>query len=344
MTDIKRKEKQIVVSVILPVYNVEDYLEQCLDSICQQTLNDIEILCIDDGSTDDSRAILQKYACKDSRIHLILQNNKGAGAARNVGLTVAKGKYLSFLDADDFFEKDFLNLLYQKAEKTEADIVVCSAFEYDSKEKTAKKMSHSLKVTNLPDKDIFSYKDMPDYIFNSFQNWAWNKLFRTEFVQKHNIKFQEIMRTNDLFFTCKALVMAERISIVADTLIYYRVNHGGNCQTTNNRAPLDFYKAFYKLKSELQNQNLYESVKKSYLNWALEGCMYNLKSLRKSKSRIGVTCFLEREGIKNLGLEQMQYSDCQRKMACIELFLLKKHFWSMLDTVQTLKSLKKILK
>ena len=96
------------VSVILPVYNVSDYLRQCMDSIVGQTLKDIEIICVDDGSTDDSLAILKEYEAKDQRVKVIQQANAGAGAARNKGLEIATGEYLSFLDSDDFFEPDMV--------------------------------------------------------------------------------------------------------------------------------------------------------------------------------------------------------------------------------------------
>ena len=98
----------IKVSVIMPVYNVEKYLHQCMDSLVQQTLTDIEIICVDDGSTDNSLAILQEYAQRDSRIIVLQQKNSGAGVARNTGMKIVKGEYLAIVDSDDFFELDML--------------------------------------------------------------------------------------------------------------------------------------------------------------------------------------------------------------------------------------------
>ena len=111
------------VSVIIPVYNVEPYLKQCMDSVVGQTLKDIEIICVDDGSTDGSLDILKEYATEDSRIQIIEQKNAGAGAARNNGMRHATGKYLSFLDSDDFFEPRMLEKAYDLAEKDQADFV-----------------------------------------------------------------------------------------------------------------------------------------------------------------------------------------------------------------------------
>ena len=112
------------VSVILPVYNVEKYLKQCMDSIVNQTLKDIEIICVDDGSTDASLSILKEYEKEDDRVKVICQQNAGAGAARNNGLSIATGEYLSFLDSDDFFSLDMLEKSYAEAKKEDADLIV----------------------------------------------------------------------------------------------------------------------------------------------------------------------------------------------------------------------------
>lgn len=330
-------QAHIAVSVIIPVYNAAEYLTQCLDSICQQTLQNIEIICIDDGSVDNSVEILKAYAKKDSRFQLLQQKNAGAGAARNAGLAVAKGEYLSFLDADDFFELDMLEVMYQKARQTEVDIIICAAAAFDTKTKTEKHLPYALQKQYLPANDVFSYHDMPDYIFNSFQNWAWNKLFRTEFVHKNKIRFQPIHRTNDLLFTCKALVLAEKITTVERDLIYYRVNHENHCQSTNNRAPLDFYQAFYQLRLDLQEMNLYQTVEKSFLNWALQGCIHNVFSIKNIQARDNVISFLSKHGLENLGIRQMRYTNCHKKSNLLELFCVNHDLWSVLSAEQRLK-------
>ena len=120
----------VKVSVILPVYNVSEYLRQCMDSIVGQTLKDIEIICVDDGSTDDSLEILKEYEAKDKRVKVIEQKNAGAGAARNNGLAIATGEYLSFLDSDDFFEPDMLEKAYEKGKSANAQGVVFRADQY----------------------------------------------------------------------------------------------------------------------------------------------------------------------------------------------------------------------
>lgn len=113
------KLKVVKLSVIIPVYNVEKYLKRCLDSVINQTLKDIEILCINDGSTDDSLSILEEYKSKDSRIVIISQGNKGLAATRNVGIENAKGEYLAFVDSDDWINSKFLECLYSSAKEIE---------------------------------------------------------------------------------------------------------------------------------------------------------------------------------------------------------------------------------
>lgn len=326
----------IAVSVIIPVYNAAKYLRQCLDSICQQSLNNIEIICVDDGSKDDSYKILQEYTKKDSRFLVMKQRQAGAGAARNKGLEIAKGKYLSFLDADDYFQKDFLKTMYRKGENVQADIVICSAMEFNQQTKTINEMPQSLQKKWLPQKEVFSYKDMPDYIFNSFQNWAWNKLFRRDFIQKNSICFQELRRTNDLLFTCTALVLAERITTVQESFIFYRVNHGGNCQATNVEKPLDFFQAFCALKDCLEQLDMYESVRKSYLNWALEGCIHNVLSVEKSPVEKAVLQFLRRQGLQQMGLAAMRYYECYEKGAYMKLQCIKYNLWAILKLCRNL--------
>ena len=180
------------VSIIIPIYNNEKYLMESIDSVLNQTFQDFEIISINDGSTDNSLKILEEYAKKDSRIKIVTQENKGAGSARNEGLKLAKGEYLAFLDGDDFYNLDFLEKMLKKSIDTNSDIVICRANRFDTETGETSKINYSLKTNFLPEKDVFSYKDIPDKIFNIAQNWNWNKVFKRDFIEKNNIKFQEI--------------------------------------------------------------------------------------------------------------------------------------------------------
>lgn len=266
------------ISVIVPVYNAEKYLRECVERIVNQTIREIEIIFVDDGSTDESLNILQKYAQEDERIRIVKGQHRGGGAARNIGIEQATGDYLAFFDSDDLMEYNMLEKAYTQAVKENADVTVFSVRFWHEATGDVTDEVCGLRVDNLPDMETFCYKDMKDHIFNSFHNWPWNKLFKHSFIKQHNIRFQEIMRTNDLLFTNKALVMAERITTIPEYLVTYRVRVTDNCQSSNNIAPFDFYKAFLALKDFLEEKGIYEEVRRSYVNHALDGCIANLNT------------------------------------------------------------------
>ena len=159
--------KQPKVSVIIPVYNTAEFVGECLDSLLNQTLTNIEIICVDDGSTDDSLFILRKYAEVDKRITVLTQQNKGAGVARNYGMSVAKGEYLSFLDSNDFFAHDMLSATTDAADKTQADIIVYRFEKYNHVTGEYTSANYAFYNEWWPDK-LFNFEANPGKIFNSF--------------------------------------------------------------------------------------------------------------------------------------------------------------------------------
>ena len=295
------------VSVIIPIYNVEEYLEECLDSVIEQTLEDIEIICIDDGSTDNSLTILKEYERKDKRIKVLSQNNQGAGKARNYGLEIAQGEYLAFIDGDDFYDNNFCEQMYNKAISTNSDVVICSARNYNVLNKKYSNISWSLVYEYLPSKDVFNYKDMKDYIFLFSQNWNWNKLFKKEFIDNNKITFQNLFRTNDLLFTCKALILADKISVVKNELINYRTGMTTNSQSTNHLHPYDFYEAFKALREYLISIGKYEEVEQSYINWSLGGLVYNIDSVKVKSIKKEMGKYLYNNCLESLGLHSVDY-------------------------------------
>ncbi|MEY8426671.1 glycosyltransferase family 2 protein [Lachnospiraceae bacterium 46-15] len=269
---------EVKVSVIVPVYNTEAYLEQCLSGILGQTLEEIEVICVDDGSSDGSVEQIKRMGREDGRLHLLTQKNRGGGAARNAGMRQAKGKYLVFLDSDDCFHPEMLEKMYLRCEETDAQICVCKAKCYHEDLGFETPEPAAMREELLPEGGVFNWKDMPEAIFDAFHNWPWNKMFLRSFVEEKGLKFQEIRRTNDLFFTCAALAEAEKIATVREEFVYYRVGLAGSCQTTNGEAPLDFFEAFLALKEYLEAKGIFEQVKRSFVNHALDGCMANLNS------------------------------------------------------------------
>lgn len=224
-------EQKYKVSVIIPVYNAEPFIRATLDSVIAQTLKEIEIILVDDGSTDGSFDILNEYAENDGRITVLTQINQGAGAARNYGMKAAHGKYLSFLDADDYFYPDMLKDSFEHANKNNADITVFMAEDYFvNKDKTVMLNKFFFDDGNaLPsNKPVFSIKDIKANPFTSVATWAFDKLFLRSFIQRNNIKFQPLMVSNDVYFTLTALMKASRINTLNRVFVKRNRDHGAN--------------------------------------------------------------------------------------------------------------------
>lgn len=248
------------VSVIIPVYNVEEYLRQCLDSVINQTLKEIEIICVDDGSTDSSLEILKEYAAKDHRITLITQQNLHAGVARNAGLAVAKGEYLSFLDSDDFFELNMLEETYNKAIKDNSDIVIFNFYNYDNISKTEKtSYAYDKKFLNT-----FSPKKFKDYIYFISTPAPWNKIFKSSLIKNESLKFENLQSCNDITFVNSALSFATNISVVNKYFVHYRNNLISNISANRVSMPINILLAFSKLKYNLLKKNVYNLFEQNF--------------------------------------------------------------------------------
>lgn len=271
--------QNIKVSVIMPVYNVESCLSECLDTLMEQSLKEIEIICVDDGSTDGSLAILEEKAKMDKRIRVITQENSGAAVARNKGFTYATGEYVLFLDSDDFFHKDMLKKSYECAKEQQTDIVIFRCREYDTLKRNYNPMEYSIKKEELPDKNPFTFHDIPDYIFTFAVGWAWDKLYKRQFVIDSGLKFQELRTSNDLYFVFSSLVKANGIYILDEHLIYHRVNRSTSLSVTREKSWDCFYKALTALKEELVTMGVYEEVERGFLNWVVHFAFWNLDTI-----------------------------------------------------------------
>lgn len=256
------------ISVIIAVYNAEPYLGQCMDSVVRQTFRDTEILCINDGSTDGSLGILEEYARDDDRIRIFTKENEGLGgaSARNYGLDRARGEYVIVLDSDDFFEPDMLEKAYALAEKNRTDIVVMGGDEYDEAAGQFREVHSILNQAVIPEKEVFSYADCAKDIFLLSQGMAWNKLIRRDFIEQYGLRFQPIRYTDDVYFTFRAMVLAERISVLNRGMCHYRVNSGTNQTSGIAKYPDSAYLPYLKIKEFLQEQGIYGAVEQSFVN------------------------------------------------------------------------------
>lgn len=277
--------KKIKVSVILPVYNGEKYLKDCLDSLLNQSLKEIEIICIDDGSVDNSMEILKEYRAKNDKIKIISQENQGAGVARNNGMKIATGEYLSFLDADDFFEKDMLKLSYNKSKEKNADICIFESYSYNNITKTKEVNVNAVKKRYLPKKSVFNRNDFNSNLFKDIRGWAWDKLYKRSFVLNNNLEFQNLRTTNDMYFVFSSLLKADRITILEKVLYYQRIKVSTSLSNTRELSWSCFYHALMKVKKELVNMDIYDEFGKRFVNYALLSCLWNLDTLREPSAR-----------------------------------------------------------
>lgn len=270
--------KQPFVSIIMPVYNVESFIAQGIKTLLNQTMKHIEIICVDDGSSDASVEILNRLAAQDHRLKVITQCNKGAGAARNLGIANAKGEYLIFLDSDDFFHSRLAEHTYQVAKQAKADVVLFGAKHYHNVTGQYRNAKWLLNTSVAPAKEPFSYKDCADSLYRITSPCPWTKAFRREFVLEKGLQFQELQNTNDLYFSYAALAMAERIVTVDEALVYYRVGLENNLQTTKKKYPFCFYDACRAWHDKLEELGVLEELRQSYTNAALSTCLFSLNS------------------------------------------------------------------
>lgn len=202
------------VSIVVPVYNVESYLPECIESLINQSYQDIEIILVDDSSTDDSLAICRIYEKKDRRIRVYHKDNGGAASARNYGLDRVNGEFICLVDSDDFVSQDYVSKLLERLKSTGSDIAVCS---YVQLYKNAKvKNPYTYPVTTM---------SQIEYLERFLSDWtcgiAWNKMFKYELIE--GIRYTEGHKIDDEFFTYLAVMNCKQVSIFSEELYYYRM-------------------------------------------------------------------------------------------------------------------------
>lgn len=293
----------IKVSVIVPVYNGAVYLRECLDSILQQTMEETEIVCIDDASTDMTPVILQEYEGKWNNIKVITNPiNRGAGITRNIGMQSVNGKYVIFLDADDVFEKNMLQEAFSRAERFSADICTFCEDELtdNTKEYSRYPYPHAL-WENLEARGVFSSTDVKDVVFNIWNGWPWDKLFNREFLIKNELQFQEIRSSEDGLFVHGALAVAERITCINKIFVHHRVNINTSLSNMRDASWECCYLYLRELKKYLIEHNRYSDCEKSFVNWASDFLYWNYCTLNE-KNRANLYNVLKEYLFEEFGL------------------------------------------
>lgn len=209
------------VTVIMPIYNVAPFLEKCIESVINQTYKNFELFLIDDGSKDESPEIVDKYAVLDSRIIPIHKVNGGVDAARNVGLEEGTGKYVAFIDSDDWYDEEYLEKLVNAAESGNSQLVVCGFEPFGVK--------NPPKVKDIGE-GIFNREEAMIHLlgYNTFNGYVWNKLFLMSIIKEHNLRFQDgYWACDDVLYAGNYIYYCDKVSVISDKLYYYRQNNAG---------------------------------------------------------------------------------------------------------------------
>lgn len=269
------KMKCPLVSVIVPVYNAEKYLSTCLDSICNQTLRDLEIIVVDDGSTDASGRIADEYAEKDPRIKVVHQKNAHLKAARNAGLFIVNGEYVSFIDADDYIDSDMLESMYKIIESRSLDLVVTGvSVEYPKENRTYNlHLETFTEARSWNDIKTLYFKLKETYLFN----YNWNKLYRTSFLKVNNINFVVEPPFEDESFNMEVFMKASSIGVLPNVSYHYVRYDNGSIVASYKADLLDSFEdkckiylqyfTYLKMSSEWIHSFLQESRWKTYCGY-----------------------------------------------------------------------------
>lgn len=252
-------------SIIVPVYNVEKYLKECLNSIINQSLREIEVICVNDGSTDHSLEILNEYAKSDTRIRVISKVNDGLGAARNTGINHAYGEYLGFVDSDDFIDLNMFEELYNRAIEVDADVVIGNLELYFTDTGETKLYRDYDCYQKLDDKKFFTAYDETWIVQNI---GVWDRIYKKQFIDQYHLRNPEHVIFEDALFSFQTSVLAQRISVINRPFYKYRKNTGTaitDNEIQNDNYKYDFLSNCRDIKFFLQKQGNYDRFSCDFL-------------------------------------------------------------------------------
>ena len=253
-----------LISIIVPVYNVQLYIKKCLDSLCNQTYNNIEIIIVNDGSTDESEKIILENFHDNEKIKYYKKENGGLSSARNYGIRISKGKYLAFVDSDDYVNKDFIKDLYYAIEKTKSEIAICN-MEYVYSDGTIKK-----RTPKITKSEVISSQEALKYLFvgEKYKFHAQNKMYLASIFKQNDIFYPEGKIYEDVFTTYKVLGEAKKVALVNKTLYYYLQSRPGSILATKfNDKRFDILEALDEIKKyiNVNGMNLEKEFQKLYV-------------------------------------------------------------------------------
>lgn len=314
--NVKRKIKQSIikpgkelplgkpkVSIILPVFNVDKYLRKSLDSLINQTLKEIEIICVNDGSTDNSGDILDEYKKKDNRIIVIHKRNAGTGAARNDGLKMATGECIGFVDPDDWVKENMFERLYNLSKEKNVDIVMSTPGGFDEKNQVEADFPYFVDANFKKELDnkIFNWRDISPF---SYPMCVWNKLYKKELFDKYNIDFAEGLDFEDHKVIFKSLLTAEKIFFIREKLYVYRFNREGSILSDNNDRLIDHIKIFDIVENILNETNTMEKLRNDFIWYKIHNILYYYSMIKDEHKKDYYSKMLESIKETNLSGEE----------------------------------------
>ena len=274
---------EIKVSVIVPVYNVRNYLPKCLDSIIGQTLKEIEIICVNDGSTDGSDKVLEEYAKKDSRIKIVNRENGGLSAARNTGMPYATGKYIGFVDSDDYIDSAMYELMYYNAEHFNSQMVICANHKLDDTTGIVFDDDPYYTLGYFPkelNNRVFNHNDTKGF-FQDFCVMAWNKLYLRSFLEEKHARFPDGYIFEDGPFFTDIYFDMERVTLVRDFLYYYRVNRANSIVVKGDKNFVDIFYVVNKMLANMRKTSYFNEIKSYFLRKKFKDMRYRFQVIQK---------------------------------------------------------------
>lgn len=312
------------VSIIVPVYNVEQYLQECLESIVKQTLQDIEIICINDGSTDDSLKIIKQYAQKDTRIQIIDKPNAGYGHSMNLGFAAAKGEYIGIVESDDFIDANMFEELYSMAKTGDADIVKSDWYNYFTKTRTSTKNGRVCDYNSA----ITNVYEHPEMLCT--QPSIWSAIYKREFVQNTGVKFLETPGASyqDTSVSFKLFCLAGRVLFTTKAYLYYRQDNV-NSSINNSSKALVLCKEFEEIDKFLdENKEIKNAVLTQKLIAQYKAYRWTIKRIARQHRKEFIhriseefARYVERNDITQDALERIGDSKLNNLVKNPDLFL-----------------------
>ena len=296
-----------LLSVVMPVYNPNKYLIPCLDSVLGQTFADFEVIAIDDCSSDRSYEVLKEYADKDARI-LPLRNdiNMGAAKTRNRGLYLTRGKYIVFLDADDYFDKEYFTEMVNALEEKKADLAFCPLYQRDERTGIEECVCTAPKSIREFVTNGFRPRELGDAVFTFAAVIPFNKIIRREYLLQNNIEFQNISNCNDLYFGFISIAAAEKAVYLPTPYVHYRYNTGMQISTKRFRTPMNVCYAYKKLNEELHKRKLWKIYRRAYYEALSRSLIHVLLNTVDPASLLE---YLHADGAEELNLVDLRRGD-----------------------------------